>query len=173
MKVFYLLAVLFLSALGQAKEKTLTATELEAFARANNEFNGSLVNLTNREKDCKESATILPASTFQGLNIRAAEKKTALRYYYLKASADCSDTALRDYLLSSAVLAAMLYLVDPDRANTLQESHELILDTQVRLLQAGIEYERLDDGLRASLERIRDLKKPFKLIESSDALGLK
>ncbi len=173
MKVFYLLAALFFSALGHAKEKTPTATELEAFARANNEFNRSLVNLTNREKYCKESATILPANTFQGLNISPAEKKTALRYYYLKASADCSDTALRDYLVSSGILTAMLYPVDPDRASTLQESQELILDTQVRLLEVGIEYERLDEGLRESLEKIDDLEKPFKLIESSDALGLK
>lgn len=172
MKNSLFLFLVCLPALVNAENRQPTGIELEALAQANNAFNRSLVDLGRVEENCKKSAGTLPSDVFQGLDMEEEDKKKALLYHYLKASSDCTSDALKDYLVSSALLTSLLYPFDPDRARMLNEGNELIMDTRVRLLKAEVEYGQLEEGLRAALDRIDELKKPFKLIESADAIGL-
>lgn len=173
MKTLLLFVLMLFTTSILAESLRPTDIELEAFSKANNKFNRSLIALNRIEESCKKSAVTLPGEIFQGLDISEEDKKKVLIYHHLKANADCAEEALKNYLVSSAELAYLLYPFEPDRVRMLNEGNELIMDIRIRLLKAEVEYGRLDEDLRGALDQIEALRKPFKLIESAEAVGLK
>src|SRR5690606_2442693 len=132
MKKYYLLSLMLVSAVCSAEDYVVM--------KANDDFNRNLVAFTERNSECKASAVVLPSDVFSNVKIGKEEQKVALQYHHFKALYECTDDAMKDYLLSSSVLAA---LADKERAQSVYESSQLIIDAKLHMLKAEAKYQKL------------------------------
>jgi len=140
-----------------------------ALTKATNDLNRDLIAFKERDTEFRESAAVLPSNTFSDINAEKVQLKTALLYHYFKSLNECSEAAAKEYLMSAAVLAA---LADQERSESIHKSNLLFVDTRLHAIKTEAKYQELDTALRGEIERIEALRRPFKLIESAEALGL-
>ncbi|MEE2733644.1 MAG: hypothetical protein VYA55_22670 [Pseudomonadota bacterium] len=126
----------------------------------------SVTALAQKESECSESATILPAQAISQLGLDEEQLKTALSYFYLKSSLECTYPEAANVIVNLRVL----HELQPDRPE--EDGGQLITSNLVDVLRAQAQYEQLPEGVRLQLEGIKALQAPFKMIESAQALGL-
>ena len=126
----------------------------------------SVTALAEKESECTESATILPAEAIRKIELDEEQLKTALSYFYLKSSLDCSYPEAANVIVSLRVL----HELQPDMPE--EDGGSLITSNMTSLLKEQAKYEQLPEGVRQQLEGIKALHAPFKMIESAQALGL-
>ncbi|MBA53223.1 MAG: hypothetical protein CMK89_02105 [Pseudomonadales bacterium] len=126
----------------------------------------SVTALAEKETECSKSATILPAEAISKLGLDDEQLKTAISYFYMKSSLDCSYPEAANVIVNLRVL----HELQPDMPK--EDGGKLITSSMVRLLEEQAKYEQLPEGVRQQLEGIKALHAPFKMIESAQALGL-
>ena len=126
----------------------------------------SVTALAEKEAECSKSAAILPAEAIGKLGLNEEQLKTALSYFYLKSSLDCSYPQAANVIVNLRVL----HELQPDRPEA--DGGELVTSNMISVLEEQAKYEQLPEGVRQQLEAIKALQSPFKMIESAQALGL-
>src|SRR5690606_11160326 len=86
--------------------------------KANDDLNRNLAAFNEQDDQCRKSAVVLPSDTFTGIQADKTQLKAALAYFYFKALHECSEAAVKEYLLSASVMAA---LTEPERAQSIHE----------------------------------------------------
>jgi len=133
-----------------------------------NRFNESIVKVGSAGEKCRDEKRVLPGDLFDKIDASNDEKKIALAYYYFKTITDCTNDAVKDYLLASAVRM----LADKDMPRGLRDADGLIVSTHLEFLKAEIKYNTISDEHRKYFAEIKELNLPFSPIKSAKALGL-
>ncbi|WP_199611010.1 hypothetical protein [Flocculibacter collagenilyticus] len=136
--------------------------------QASNNFNKKLIALEQVESKCRESAIVLPADTFKSVSLSKEDKITALSYYFIKSTTECSSEAVKELLVASAVLSSLDEAYEVAAIN----SNKLIINSFKLLLEDEIEFNKIDKATREKLSKIHVLTKPFDPIRSAEVLGI-
>lgn len=126
----------------------------------------SVTALAEKEGQCSASAKVLPVEAIRALGLHEDQLKTALSYFYLKASLACT------YPEAASVVVNLRVLRELQPGMQEEDGEQLITANMVSVLEEQAKYEQLPEGVRQQLESIKALHAPFKMIESVQALGL-
>jgi len=92
-----------------------------------NIFNESIIKVRNAGEKCRDEKRILPGDLLDKIDASNDEKKDALAYYYFKTITDCTNDAVKDYLLASPVRM----LVDKNMPRILRYADGLVVSTHL------------------------------------------
>lgn len=122
-------------------------------------LNDSITHLEGREEHCYADENVLPEDTLHNVALDPEQKKVVLSYFYFKNITDCTEEAVKSYLLEAALLASLA----PDRADDIRDGNELIIHTHLAKARAEANYLTLPRHVREKLEQIAILQRPFNL----------
>lgn len=137
-----------------------------AAQRARMDFNQAIVQVDNLEQKCYADLPVLAPDVFNEVSLDTQQARTVLSYFYYRALASCTESAVSNFVLKAAVLAAL----SPREAEEIKDGRSLIIQPHVAVLEHEAQYIKLPLEIRARLDRIEALRQPFDLTMSGDAL---
>jgi len=146
-----------------AEDSNMNATQI-----AKSDLSTSVIRLAEKQKTCDESAIVLEPAPFRNAGLTKDQLRTALSYFYLKASIQCS------FQEASAVVTNLsaLTLLQPGAHQEASQAAELFTQDLVKLWESEEKYMGIEASKRHSIEQSVDLHTPIKMIESAKRLGL-
>lgn len=156
--VFFLIFAMSLAGFAHAKDDPTYLTQTR--------FNESIVYLDAQEERCYADEHVLPENTLDSMTLNTEQKKIVLSYFYFKNLTDCTEEAVKNYLLEAVLLASLV----PDQADDIRDSNELIIHTHIAKTKAETKYLSLPPHVRHTLDQISVLQTPFNLGKSARSL---
>lgn len=143
------------------------AGDNDVLAIAKSNYNQSISDLDIVEAKCKESEVVLGENIFSNVPANNEELRAALIYFNYKAKTACAEAAVKNYLMSSAIL----YSLDITQKEHILIANALIVESNVQLLKYKQSYDALPDALRRAFNKIKALNRPFDLVGTLNNIG--
>ncbi|MBV6751206.1 hypothetical protein KV580_12905 [Pseudomonas chlororaphis] len=125
-----------------------------------------------QQQACRDTERVLPANLLKLIGLSDEEKKITLLYFRSLASWECEKQTVLELLAATQMVrdAGLPDFSATDDPQNLAASVQLM--GHATMLRYKARYQALPESKRGRLERIEALRQPFKLLESTHALGL-
>jgi len=159
---------LILIVISMLSDTLLASAQTDPVEIARSNLAASIATFAEKQQQCDDQSAVLSPGPIKALGLSEQQLKDVLTYHFLKASVECTHAEAAEAIVNARLFKDLQPLMMQHE----EDGSSLFTMEMVKLLKLEAQYNALPNAQRKSIDAIEALHKPFRLIESAEALGL-